>query len=294
MIRELCEHEIKALHHEIILKDIMTVAENLPPFPDIVWKVIPLLRKMAPIQEIESVIRYDQAIAARVLSLSQSAYYRRRHDVRSLQDAIIILGGQKLTQVIITACATRYFQGKVSGYELNERELWEHSVATAILAEVLARRLKQNKVLTIYTAALLHDIGKTVLDLYAKIYLETTLDRVKRGNMDIIEAERKALSIDHQELGKYIARRWQFPPEVVVAIAHHHSPLEAKSDQETASTIYVANRLAGAIDIPETMEILPKEDPVFKRLGVTHSIVKELQEKLNDAMGDIKQYLAVN
>jgi len=103
MIRELNEHEIRALHYELLLKDILAMAERLPPFSDVVWKVMPLIRKMAPIKEIEAVIKYDQAIAARVLALSQSSFYGRRSKVSSLQDAIRVLGEHKLVQVIMTA-----------------------------------------------------------------------------------------------------------------------------------------------------------------------------------------------
>ncbi len=67
MVRELSGHEIDALHYEQLVKEIISAAERLPPFPDIAWKIVSLVRSMAPVKEIEALIAYDQAIAAKIL-----------------------------------------------------------------------------------------------------------------------------------------------------------------------------------------------------------------------------------
>lgn len=293
MVQELDGYEVKALNYELLLKDILTAAEKLPPFPDVAWKVLGLIRKMASVKQIESVIKYDPTIAARILSLSQSAYYRRAGKVSSLQDAIVVLGNQKLVEVILAACAVHYFRGQVSGYRLNERELWRHSVSTAVLSEKLALRFRKRRVLTAYTAGLLHDIGKTVLDLYAKIYLHIDLNQIRKSGIQFIEAERRALGIDHQELGQLIARSWNFPPEVTVAIGNHHFPQKAKTDQDMAAIVYIADRLVNGMQ--ESREprdaVDPETDPVFKALGVTSQIAEDLQAEISEAVEGIVSFL---
>ncbi|HOV87131.1 MAG TPA: HDOD domain-containing protein [Syntrophobacteraceae bacterium] len=293
MLRDLSNEEIKALHHELLLKDILAVAERLPPFPDVAWKVIPLIRRMAPVQEIEAVIRYDQAITARVLALSQSAYYGRKQSAATLKEAVLILGAQRLVQVILVACAARYFQGRDPGCDVEERKLWEHSVATALTAEILARRLSHRKVLAVYTASLLHDIGKTVLDLYAKMYLHTSLRRMRGKGAGFLEAERNALGIDHQELGVMIARRWKFPPEVVAAIGHHHCPLKAPSDLDIASIVYAANRMTHLRTSDEdTVELKQLEsDPVFIGLGLSGNAIEDIEVAAREAMKEVVSFL---
>jgi len=96
MIRELSNNEVKALHYELVMKDIIAAAEKLPPFPDIAWKVTSLIKREAPMTDIEDVIKYDQVIAARILRLAQTAYYGRRSEIRSLKDAILLLGNKRL------------------------------------------------------------------------------------------------------------------------------------------------------------------------------------------------------
>ena len=88
-----------------VFKEVIASAEKLPPFPDVVRKVMPLIQQMVPVRKIEEVIRFDQAITARVLAIAQSAYYSRGRAIRSLQDAIMSLGQRQLMQVIMAACA---------------------------------------------------------------------------------------------------------------------------------------------------------------------------------------------
>ncbi len=291
MIREMSGYEVKALHYELLLKDILTAAEKLPPFPDVVWKVMSLIRKMAPVKQIEEVIQYDPIIAARILRLSQSAHYSRRHKVASLKDAILVLGNQKLVQVVMAACTCQYFQTKVSGYDVDERELWRHSVATAFMGEILSRQMKSKRGLTIYTACLLHDIGKIVLDLYARMYLQIDLAPIRHSGVQFIEAERRALGIDHQELGKIIARRWQFPREVATGIQFHHTPDRAESDREIARLVYAANQLVMAMQDGGADPSELHKDPVFQRMGLTEDLVRKFQDSLFRSMEGVELYL---
>ena len=251
-------------------KEILQAAENLPPFPAVIWKVTSLLRRMAPVREIEAVIKYDQAIAAKVLTMSRSAFYARRHAIGSLRDAIVAMGDQQLTHLVMTACAARYFESEVSGYELREGQLWQHSVATAVLAETAARRLGEKKVLTVYTAGLLHDIGKAVLSFYVKTYLDAILVRMSRKGQDLLEAERETLGIDHQQLGTMLAKQWRFPPEVIIGIGFHHCPEKANAHKDIAAAVYVANRTATAMGYGCGMESLVEsyEDEIFDLLGI--------------------------
>ncbi len=291
MIREMSGYEVKALHYELLLKDILTAAEKLPPFPDVVWKVMSLLRKMAPIKQIEEVIQYDPIIAARILRLSQSTHYSRRHKVTSLKDAILVLGNQKLVQVVMAACTSQYFQKKVTGNARDDRELWRHSVATAFMGEILSGQMKSKRGLTIYTACLLHDIGKIVLDLYARMYLQVDLDPIRHSGAQFIEAERRALGIDHQELGRIIARRWQFPREVASGIQFHHTPDRADSDREIAQHVYAANLMVNPMKDEAITPAELQEDPVFQGMGLSEDRILKFQDFLLKSMEGVELYL---
>ena len=295
MIRELSEFEVKALHYELLMKDIISTAEKLPPFPDIAWKVVALIKKAAPVNEIEAVIKYDQAISLRILSLSRSVYFSRRSGVDSIKDAVLVLGSRRLVQVIMVACAARYFQGEKGGYDEGQAELWKHSVSAAMAAEKIAQRFKHRKLLSVYTAALLHDVGKTVLDLYARIYLHTSLGQLREEGSRIIESERKSLGIDHQELGEIIAKRWKLPPEIIAAIGRHHAPQQAPEEhRDIVGIVYAANRIAESIAVKEGEidSLYPDYDPVFKELTISNAMTEEIKAEVAKELSDVMQFLS--
>ena len=287
MIRELSSHEIDALHYELLVKDIVAAAEKLPPFPDIAWKIISLVKAMAPIKEIEELITYDQVISAKILRLGNSVYYGRQYDIRSLKDAILLLGNKRLIQVVIASCASLYY-GR--GSSRDERELWEHSVTTALTSEIVARRIHYEGILTLYTASLLHDIGNTILNLYSRIYLQSSLREI-RGESDAVRAERRALGIDHQELGGIIARNWKFPLEIAAAIEHHHNPEKAGRYEEITSLVHLADLLALSFakknDKQQNKGIDPESDPIFKKFNITRKMTDEFQNELETGMAGV-------
>ncbi|MGA2405098.1 MAG: HDOD domain-containing protein [Syntrophobacteraceae bacterium] len=293
MIRELSEHEIDALHYELLVKDIVGAAEKLPAFPDIAWKVISLVNSMAPVKQIEDTVRYDQAITAKLLRLGNSVYYGRQYEVRSLKDAILLIGNKRLIQVVIAACATRYF-GK--GCSRDECDLWEHSVITALMSEIVARRLNCKGILTLYTASLLHDIGNTVLNLYSRIYLHSSL-RETTGEGDVVRCERRALGIDHQELGGIIARNWKFPSDITAAIEHHHNPEKAGQFVEITSMVYLADLLAASFQKKNEKQrnkgINVESDPIFKKYSVTRKMIDDFQIELETSTEGVRQALGV-
>jgi len=277
-----------------ILEKVLASAEKLPPFPDVVGKVLPLIQRMAPVNEIETVIKLDQAITARVLAVSQSPYYAVRQPVRSLRDAIISLGQRQLIQIITLACSSRYFRGDGSGYDLREGELWQHAVAVALMAELVAQRTGLGDPFAVYTAALLHDIGKTLLSLYVKNYYDAILPLVQNEKLPFVEAERRVFGIDHQSLGATIARRWRFPPGVITAIGYHHYPNEATDSREIAATVYVANRMVSAMGIGCGLDgfLQPNQDRVFVELGITTRMVEQFMATLLVALEDTRAFLA--
>ncbi len=278
------------------IEQILKIAESLPPFPEVVWKVLPLVRSMAPAGEIEAVIKLDPVTTAKVLNLSQSpAFGSRKSRIDSLRDAILTLGQQQLIQLIMTASSARYYAGKAEGYDLVEGELWEHSVAVALMSEMVARTIGANNTPTVYMAALLHDIGKNVLNRFVKSFYSSILELVTEKKITFLEAERQALGVDHQQLGGIIATNWRFPPEIIASIAHHHDPQELKEHKDVASIVYVANRMVSALGIGAGLDgfLQPNHDEVFIDLGMNDAkVVDKLLMDLIIAMSETKQFLS--
>ena len=103
----------------------------------------------------------------------------------------------------------------VKGYDMESGGLWHHSIATAICADKLAQILKLDDVEEIFTAGLLHDMGKVLLGTFVEIDDEPIKDLVNNGNLSFNEAEQAVLGIDHAEAAAELLQSWNLPEKVV-------------------------------------------------------------------------------
>jgi HD-like signal output (HDOD) protein len=53
------------------------------------------------------------------------------------------------------------------------------------------------------------------------------------------------MGLNHAEVGALVAKKWNFPEQLVAAIRFHHSPLEAPEDyRDVVFSVYLANCIA--------------------------------------------------
>jgi putative nucleotidyltransferase with HDIG domain len=269
-----------------MLTGVLNFADSLPPYPDVVRCLLPLVRQMAPREEIERVMRLDPAIAARTLAYACAGGHGTAQAVRSLHDAVASLGYRQLIHLIIRVCS---LSARPTSREHEDdwyEELWRHSVATALMAEMIARRLGCGDGSVVYSAALLHDIGRMLLQIHVRTYRETVATLLRDRPQGLLDAERQVLGLDHQQLGAIVARRWHFPLEVVMAIGCHHHPSRVLKHRETVALVYMANCMARTASIGCGTEGLWQagEDPVFAEYGVSELMVTRFMNDLRDAM----------
>lgn len=208
-----------------MIEGILKSIDRIPAFPATIQKVIELLSdEDYAVNDLVHVIKYDQAITANILKISNSAYFGARQKIKTIQDAVIYLGQQQLIRAVQTAGISKYFKKGGKGYVKQSKDLWEHSVAVALMSQILSRKVRSCEDPVLYTAALLHDVGKIILGEYVHESFEQIMGRVRMLKCSFLEAEEAVIGINHAELGGRIADRWNFPPEIRSAIAYHHRP----------------------------------------------------------------------
>jgi putative nucleotidyltransferase with HDIG domain len=228
----------------IDLDKIVKKIKQIPPMPALVLKVLEMSSDPdCSVKRLVSVIKLDQGITFRVLRLCNSAYYGLPRRVSSLKEALIFLGNNTLVNFILTSYASDFYQAPNLGYGLEAGEMWRHAVAAAIGAELIGKRVMVGDTGLLFTAALMHDVGKVILNEYVLADLERIREMVIRENCSFLEAEKAILGYTHPEVGAQVAAHWNLPPVLVNAILYHHEPDRAPEFGAEVAVVHLANTL---------------------------------------------------
>ncbi|MHB8167544.1 MAG: HDOD domain-containing protein, partial [Sulfuricella sp.] len=144
---------------------------------------------------------------------------------------------------------------------------WQHGLGSAVCAQVLAKALGRDQALA-FTAGLLHDIGKLVLDAFFHADYAAAVARCVAEDSALPEAERAELGLEHGLVGYELVKRWKFPLAIQQAIRDHHQP--EREPAALTDLVHVANALCHALDIGNSgYEIVPTlSSGVWTRLGL--------------------------
>lgn len=240
----------------MIIDSILKSVEMIPAFPVAVQKVAELLRdEDYEVADVVDVIKHDQAITANILKISNSAYFSARQKIKTIRDAVVFLGQKQLMRAVQTAGILKIYQKGGRGYASQINDFWEHSVAVALMSQILCKKIQGREDPILYTAALLHDVGKLIMGEYIHEYFQKIIDCVHEKKCSFLVAEEEFIGINHANLGGRIAEHWNFPLEIRDAIAYHHRPdlLEEKGNTH-ASLVYLSDQtclmmgLTGGVD----------------------------------------------
>ncbi len=238
--------------------------------------------------EMEEVISKDQSLSGKVLKIVNSAYYGFPRQIDSISQAIVVLGFQAIKNLALTSSVKDMFKESRKGV-LDMKSLWLHSMATAIASETIAEYMGYQKKEEAFTAGLLHDIGKLVMNIFVP-ELREVVEKVKKGELTFFEAEQETLDINHAVVGKYLLDIWNLPNPIVMAVLYHHEPMKAEDIlyADLVKFVYLADNLVKIKRYEAVHEgRIRIEADVWNALGMTPKtfwlISKEVGEKIKKA-----------
>ena len=180
----------------------------------------------------------------------------------------------------MTMCMSTVMKKPVAGYDLPQGELWRHSVAVSVAAELVVKDLKIPGADEVFTAALLHDVGKLVLGGFVQNDLHQIESMVSKG-IAFEVAEFIVLGIDHANIGARILEKWAFPDDLVNAVGWHHDPETCENHCAFSDIVHVANILGLMIGYGNGgngIETVPS-NAVTERLGFKPVHLESLAEE---------------
>lgn len=241
------------------------------------------------LEDVTACVALDPALTVRVLRAANSAAYSSSSTVATVPQALMRIGSGMLVTLAVGPAVRGLLQSRSSSPR--GQALWEHSVATALAADLLRLVISDPVPPEAFPAALLHDVGHLILatQLDAKQH-ELVLRAEAEGHLERRDAERELFGVDHAELGGLVAERWGLPRQICRAISFHHDPDDVESEyQRTVDVVAVADRVARAAGF-DGGETLGDSDPTAAaraRLGLTDEAVAELRELVTERFHDV-------
>jgi putative nucleotidyltransferase with HDIG domain len=254
-------------------KEISRTIKDLKPIPQVALKILRMINEdLYEIDALTEEIRKDQVISARTLQLCNSAIFSNRKKIETLEHAVVMLGQRLLQKFVISASLNNFFSQCGMGYSLCKGGIYHHAISTATIAEQLAGLTGKISPSLAYTAGLLHDIGKVVLDQYIYADFPFFYRQLNEEGKNLVEVEKNLLGIDHTEAGSELAHSWSLPESLTEIITYHHKPENAVQNTELVHIIYLADLLMSRFNTSLELERLNTEALVSRLKTIGFSI----------------------
>src|SRR3989339_497853 len=166
-------------------------------------------------------LKYDPGMTANILKLANSAYFGAAGRVTSLQTAIARVGMKRMFQLVIASGFSKTLVKPLSGYNLRPEELLMHSVFVAVASEELARVTGIHPPDLLFTAGLLHDMGKVIMDKHVEKAVSIFSEKANKEQAFFDVLEKEILGMCHAEAGGTLLEQWKFPHELISAARFH-------------------------------------------------------------------------
>jgi putative nucleotidyltransferase with HDIG domain len=221
------------------------VIEELLPIPQTALKIIRMIHDdSCGFHEISREVLQDQVLSARILRMCNSVSINHWMKVDSIEKALLRIGDKNLMLLALSFSLQNFISHARQGYSLCKGGIFHHSVWTAEVSGKLAELTGKARSDLAYTAGLLHDIGKVILDQYMYSAYPLFYRQLQIEGSYLAAAEKKLIGMAHTEAGYLLACRWGMPECLSETILHHHEPDNAKDNRCLTHMVYVADLIS--------------------------------------------------
>ena len=228
------------------LEALLNYPRALPAMPRAVTDLLGEMNREDPSpKRVGQLIGHDPALTTRVLRLSNSAFFRVSRKIGNADEAVALLGMTHVRSLVMAAALGASFKN-VPGIDL--KQFWRYSLRVAEISKSLAGVLHQNQG-NAFTAGLIHGIGILIMhiampDEVMPLDMATPPFDLKRG-----AAEKNAFGYTYADVGAGMAEKWQFPAEMVSALANQLEPFEGEAYDRLGGILHLASWRARAEEL---------------------------------------------
>jgi len=241
----------------------------LPEISTIVFELNEVIANpLATADQMAQVIHKSPSLTAMLLKIVNSALYGLPAPVDRVSLAVTLIGTRELSALALGLSVISAFR-RIPRRVIDMRRFLEHSLACGIASRLFAAQKNLRQTEQLFSAGLLHDLGRLVLYLFFPEEMLGALRTARREGLCLSDAERRELGCIHAWIGQVLLQRWRLPLLLEHAASFHHEP-EASPDPLPAAIVHVADVLVNALGIGSSGEVLvpPLRPAAWEALGL--------------------------
>lgn len=247
----------------------ITRAPALAVLPQITNQILRLADKPdVSAKQIAALVEREPGLAAKLLKIANSSFYGVSGKILSVAHAVTFLGIGTVRSLAIGQAYQQLISSPGQSLRFDRVAFWQHSLATGVIARILARLVSWGDPEQAFMAGLLHDIGRLVLDRFLGREFDQAIQLSHERSCTLWEAEQEVLGYTHAEAGEVLGKQWNLPPVFQVVPRDHHRLVRFEEDELTCIVLtanVLAHQCGFAIGAPVDYEVPPE---VQESLGI--------------------------
>lgn len=279
------------------LRAAVSQIKQLPPLPGIATRIMKLAAApLADANKLAAIVELDPLLTTQVIRWASSPLYGYKGKITSVHDAISrVLGYQFVFDLVLGLSALSPLKAPIEGI-IGTRTFWTHALASSHLMSDLNKKLPvKNRFATqtVFFVALMHNIGLPLLaDQFTKEFKILSNLAETNPTLNLYSLEKFALGVDHTELGSWLLKSWDMPPEVIEVVYHHHNPHYRGPHYQLNLLTYLNDSLLTRLNIGKTHEA-NNTDQVIQELQINPNDCDNALAKLQSELDNIKAMVGI-
>lgn len=249
------------------LKHVLACLDALPSPGAVATRILSLAAKEdVNLADLIDLLEAEPSLSAKLLRLANTAAYALGGEVLEVGKAAMRLGLDTVRTVALCVAVREGLFGASDPGDPQVRAVWEHSLACAVAALLLARRAHPALAGQAFAAGLLHDCGRLALLCALPKEYNALLAMPPLAGESLLEAEQRVLGADHCLAGKWLLERWGLPEVFLETVWLHHQPAAGMNPAASSTTaVLVCVALADQL-VHDTMGDKPSPGSAAERL----------------------------
>ncbi len=258
---------------------------NLPDYSEVSKQFREMADRGSSIRDVSSLLVTDAGISSKLISVSNSVYYRGMTPIKTLDQAIGRIGITETASYVELISNRGLYVNSNKKYGAYLEKLWKHSLACGFACQELSKTLLFKKPMELFSMGLFHDIGKLLL-----IHILSDLESKGTYEEEVTENEWVNLvSTHHGQFGAALMKMWKFPAEFSHSARYNEHPETAPELTKELWVVCLADLISkslGYTDDEHAEVVNIEQSTACKELGLSYSDAHKVKTAVAKIMED--------